>query len=181
MNLSSTYRDHVRFLASRSSEAYVLNGMSEHASALFETLFDFTKEQLVLICRNLASVVFEAPAVIDSMQRCLERGIKVRILLETSPPESVSFEKIARTAFENGMDIELRILNPNSLPGCNFAVSDKKAFRFEENPNQMKAVASFNQTELALKLQRVFETCWKDAQSLPGFNLQKTSQEGMHA
>jgi hypothetical protein len=151
------YRKFVERLAASESAEMFSNGQAAHAAVIFEMFFKNAQQGVNILCRNLKADVFGLDVVINAVKNALWRKVPVRILVQEAP-EASNFLALAKQWKGAGKEIEIRSAEGTILAEAdqNFAVMDRKAFRFEPNRDAQIAYASMNQSRNATVLDNVF-------------------------
>lgn len=154
------YREGVEILMKQGSSVIISNGIPEHAAILLETFFLNAKEQILILCKNLSNAVYGKASVIEAARVAIRRGVELRIITQ---------ENIEATSFVDALKLENAPIRPDIVECAqfpkpvgniefNFAVMDRKAFRFEHDHNRCVASASMNSPQVADKLADLFLT-----------------------
>jgi hypothetical protein len=77
MNELELYRENVERLAELNSSEVFSNGKAEHAAIIYETFFKFSKENIVIFCRDLSAEVFDSELLLNLAENALRRKIRV--------------------------------------------------------------------------------------------------------
>jgi hypothetical protein len=160
---AATYRSSVEHLMTTGSSSLVSNGQLEHARILLETFLKFAESKVVFFCRNLSKGVFDCPLFIDRVDNALMRGIQLDIICQVQP-ESLIFVKAVNLWREKNLPIELTVASETNSKRkelvvsrkANFCVMDRRAYRFEPDSGDHKAVACMNDEKLSLNLAEAF-------------------------
>lgn len=148
------YREGVEKFFELNTDDVISNGKPEHAAVLYEMFFKHAKACMRILCENLDEDVFCLPSVIEAAKKALSRNVCIRVLINDKVASGNKFVQELKNK-ELFRIKELTTEPANSLP--NFAVMDKKGFRWEPNPEECKAIATVNNPELALKLVDTFD------------------------
>ena len=151
------YRENVARLADLNSTEVFSNGKAEHAAIIFETFFQRANRRVIFFCQNLSRDVFARPGLRIQMQEALRKNIAVDFLIQ-SPPESEDLEGAIQNWQADGLPVNLIVAKNPTVQNLssNFAVMDGKAYRFEENRGEKKAVACMNGVASAKGLVSLF-------------------------
>jgi len=176
------YREYLEGLLREQSSKIIMNGGVEHAAVLMSTLFDNTKQEILMYCRGLNPKLTNDESYFHSFSDYIEKGGKLSLMVET-----LEYSKISKTfsflinqqnKFDNH-NIEIKIITPEDKKEifkvlksdeCNFSVFDDKMIRFEYDPTNYKALASFNYTDMAKYLSTVFYDAYTNASPFPADN-----------
>ena len=139
------------------SEGIITNSMPLHATIILEEMIRSTKQSFVAITEKLSSDVW-TESVIQCLADKIRAGIKVRIITARCNPSDVPVVSNFRNIEKSESVFESRGLDDKNKDFTyNFAVSDSKAFRFEHDRENRKAIFCANDINLAKKLVDVFE------------------------
>ena len=163
----SEYKEIIATYAQSGDPRIFSNGSQAHATALIETLFSTAQEKIQLLSGFLNPEVYDVSSVINEAEKFVLRNGKLEILLEGSEPNH-SAENVLNQEFLLSLRRRLSkeqlasilLLRKSSASGehpFHLLVADNKAFRFEPNKRDPKAIASFNNPKLAKQLSRLFE------------------------
>lgn len=151
------YRCYVERLAQLKSKELFQNGQANHAAIIFETFFKYASKHVHILCKNLSADVFGLENVLNALETALLRKVPVRILYQETPESSAFLESLQRWQ-EQKLPIEALPATGTSLGPVsqNFAVMDRRAFRFEPDNSRPMAYACMNGPEEATTLDDVF-------------------------
>ncbi|MEI6165466.1 MAG: hypothetical protein WCR23_13910 [Planctomycetota bacterium] len=158
MNELEAYRANIEKLADLESKEVFGNGKAEHAMVIFETFFKRAKENIVIFCKDLSEKVFNSDNLISLAEDALRRKARVTILTQ-SDPKSDKFVAACSRWKEEKLPITMRVSKPGSSASsttANFAVMDRKAYRFEPNREEKTAFACMNNESACATLLGVF-------------------------
>jgi hypothetical protein len=155
--LIEQYRISVKSMLANESEGIITNSMPLHATIILEEMIRSTKQSFMAITEKLSGDVWT-----DSVIQCLidkiRAGVKVRIITARCNPSDVPVVNKFREVEKSEFVFESRELDEKNKDFTyNFAVSDSKAFRFEHDRENRKAIFCANDVDLAKKLVDVFE------------------------
>lgn len=174
----SEYREIIESYARDKVNARVLNGLTDHAQMLIETMFNHASSEMRIYSKNLSKEVFEKPETIAAIQDFLgsKPYARLRILLEDSvTKEWVSNHKLLKmiqgmkdTHKAHGhVEIVSAVGNYASGEVEHFTVMDNDGYRYEFDHDNCKAVANFNEPTVAKKLLSVFDEAFSLAKKEP--------------
>lgn len=120
------------------------NGAPIHASLILEAMLTFAKNKVRIFCEDLDAFVYDRPDLVMALRQALARNVVVEILTQKKP-ESIDFKKVIDEE-KNGLAF-IRTGTSDFVKNRseNFAIMDMKAFRFEPNKAEKKALASANE------------------------------------
>lgn len=195
LNMKELLEDYQNYLIqlveSKSSEIFT-NGGIEHAAILMATLFDNTNNQIRMFCHGLKPQLFETGRYKDAVVKYLDYFPykTIRILVETEEyldqkPFSLFYsQKLVRIKREKaekleensyGKSIEIKVLRETdkdnifkelSTNHCNFSVFDDDKFRLEIDPENYRAIGSFNSKGQAKVLITLFDDAFNNAKEV---------------
>jgi len=154
--------------ASTDSKWPVFNGGKEHAAILMSIIFKYAKDYVYLYSYSLSPELSRLDIYYESLNECINRGVKVKLLLQSSE----AFDK-------DNPSIDIIRKNPSNIilltekqdknlkkslneMDIHFAVSDNKRYRLEYNIKDRKAISSFNDPSVANTLKNAFESVFSD-------------------
>jgi phosphatidylserine/phosphatidylglycerophosphate/cardiolipin synthase-like enzyme len=158
------YRRNVEFLMEQRSGELISNGMTVHGAILIETFLKHAKERVVIFCRNLAKDAYNRVTMLANMETALRKGVQVDIISQSDPESEALVAAVDQWKKDSKMKVTLNVLRPEEnaahekLAGLpiNFAVMDRRAYRFEPDHGAHKAVASMNRPAEATQLEELF-------------------------
>jgi hypothetical protein len=153
------YTQIVTDLMESKSNEVISNGEPSHAQVLFEAFFQYAKTEVLIFCHKLDARVFSAKSLVAKAKDAFERGVNIHVIIQSSNPDESPFLKFLRDESATSSRVSI-LLCPSDSHFCdqkvNYAVMDARAYRFEEDRSEIKAIASMNQLETAGALTRVF-------------------------
>ena len=152
------YKKAIANLFDSGSDLPVSNSKPDHAVALYELFFDRAREEVIIFCNKLKKEVFNNEAVTKSLECALDRGIKIRVLLQCDSAQVECTRLSNFQTHDNFLPKYASTEDANSR--LNFCVVDKKAFRYESDKNTFEAVAVMNNPKVSEKLYKSFEEMW---------------------
>lgn len=156
----------IKKLEATESDLVFPNDGPDHAEILMSQIFDSTKKEISILSGALGSPLTSRPLYLNSLQRLLERNVKIKIILVSKDINSIESEALKLLISK---DIMIRILDEEERKKYlekfggkeqHFCISDKKRFRFEYEPKKYKAYACFNNIEFASDLNKIFESIY---------------------
>lgn len=160
------YRRYIEQMFDEGSDALISNSCAAHAGIVIETLLTRAKTEVNLLCRDLDNLIYDELSMIGCFIDTISRGVSIRILIQNNPKADLLIQHLSkRIPDENKKFVQLRVCGSaarHKSEGFNFIVSDKRAFRFEDDLDNHVAKASANSPELAIKLTRFFDQLWNE-------------------
>lgn len=150
------YRDAVISLIEMDSDKVILNGKPEHAAVLYECFFKHAKDEILIFCETLSNEVFGRNEVVQEARAALERNVSISIISKKDP-EPGDFNKFILESTGNTF-LQYKTRTELCAIKSDFAVVDKKRYRFEEDSSQTRAIACMNSPAFANKLADVFHS-----------------------
>lgn len=151
------YRKILRELMDSGSEEAISNGQPIHAAAIYDLFFERAKYSVDIFCKDLSRDVFGLKWVTEAFRKALERGVTIRLLIQEELPEQKNIlDKIKLPG------LQVRYGDDN-IKGFkfNFSVMDNRAYRYESDKQQCKAIAQLNDNKNSDTLNRTFSELWK--------------------
>ena len=157
------YRDVLVSAAKERAETPIFNEGKEHAAILMSVIFDNAENYVDIYCNALNPELSMIDVYYDSLKNCLDRGIKVRLALQSNEAQIDD----GAIALINAKKDNVKILTPEEnsriqqlLGNINvhFAISDERTYRLEYDPANFKATSSFNDPLIAKALQKAFNS-----------------------
>jgi pyruvate-formate lyase-activating enzyme len=162
MTEDEIYRQNIERLMLTGSSEVISNSLPQHAAALLACFFSNAKAEIKILCTTLGRQVYDAPEVLSSMLAATQR-IPIQIIVRGEPEAGSEFLRrfqeqakshptklVLETNAELRSDLIKRVAS-------NFAVMDQKAFRWEQDCKDVKAVACMNLPSVAAKLSGMFD------------------------
>lgn len=136
----------------------------EHATILLATIISSTEEKLYIFSEKLNKEVTNLSIYKESLQKCIEENIEVKILLEREPDNTQTWGMIESSVRKGFNNISVKLLSKkgkeylekefkNELP--NFT-TNLQMYRLEIDKQQMKAIGAFNKIDLCKILESRF-------------------------
>ena len=149
------YRKTVRDMLREDMEGVIMNRDSAHASIILEEMIRVTKKSFVAITQKMSGDVWAGGLVSLLRERAEACGVSVRILTA----ERCSLDPSIAPLFN------VRVAEKGD-PGYNLAVSDGKAYRFENDTAERKAIFCANNPDISSKLVEKFEELYRTGSSV---------------
>ena len=120
------------------------NGAPAHASLILEAMLTFAKNKVCIFCEDLDCFIYDRPELVMALKQALARNVIVEVLTQKRP-KSLEFKKVID---ENATGLAFirtasSYLVKNRLE--NFAIMDMRAFRYEPDKSEERAVACANE------------------------------------
>lgn len=163
------YRDAVMYLAEQKDDMLFSNKGAVHAAIVMTAFFTFAEEEVLIFSEKLNKSVANDSEFMKALSKYIVSGKSLKVLLEKDIPDdpSPALIKVMEAAKENPTTVELKTLRSEDIPKIrefftdnkvhHFAVADQRAFRVEIDPDEFKAIVSFNQPEKAAELHKLFD------------------------
>jgi len=170
------YFDLVDRCANDGKDIVISNGESAHARYLIMKLFDVSLRSVQMYCGALrqqhedGTPVYEWDNLIQSAKAFLDRPeTNLDILIEDD-----EFDGGAENAFIKGLKespyfsekVTLKKIDDIAMSN-HVVISDGKAFRFETDDEEVKAIANFNDPKQASEFSKVFKSVFTDSLPIP--------------
>lgn len=158
------YRDFVDNLVKNKSNETFDNKGSDHAAIVVSKMLDIAERSIYFYTGSFDAQVTENIDVLSAIERVIKKpSIDIKVLIEEIPLEknqSKALQKLIQ-AKKNQSNIEIKeVHNDNFLKENNighFLVVDNKAYRYEIDMNEFKAICNFNDNKnIAKNLQLLF-------------------------
>lgn len=152
------YRDFVRALSETSNGRIFLNSDPDHAIIVFKQIFDQSKDIVRIFAGNLTNVVGNSTEYITSLSDFVERGGKIRILLNNYNEEEARKSNLyKRLAYYQNMGKSIIVKSTSAKPyrtsapekEIHFTIGDYNSYRIETDINDRTAECSMNNTDVA--------------------------------
>lgn len=172
MSQISEYKKIVDRFASERINQRIPNGLYEHATVLLQAMFKNAAAEVRIFTGDLDQTVFGNPSLINSAKAFLRNKpyARLRILVQKEQnPEWLTSHPLVKAIQEiDGQkgDFELRFAKGNysTDDAHHFAVMDNDGYRFELDHEACKAVANFNEPEVAQALLGAFDKAFSCAE-----------------
>lgn len=177
-NARDEYRQIIEKFAREHIPQRVPNGLPQHAAILLETMFKYAGAEMRIFSGELHEGVFGQPSMIDAVVGFIEkRYSSLRILLEKEKDDDwVRNHPLVKAISQVGEahgHAEIRCASGLYAGGKanHFAVMDNDGYRFERDHASCRAIANFNEPDVAKSLIQAFDVAFDLAglQSKPIF------------
>lgn len=164
------YREIIKRLASKRTDARIPNGLPQHATILIETMFSTATAEMRIFTKELNQDIFGEPKLLGAAKKFLSKPYaNLKILLQS--PQDVEwtqehplfqvFNDLNNTNLLHGGVVIKNASGSYSTDDVNhFTVMDNDGFRFETDHYNCKAIANFNEPKTAEKLIKVFDSAF---------------------
>lgn len=171
------YEDIVATLARENSSEFVDNSSPEHAAVLIRNMLNYATKTVDLFTGCLATSVYEKQEIKEAGKSFLTRGGKLRIVIQEDVSQdalnSHEFLNALKCSAEKGQQDNFKVFKlSNELrekTSAHFLVMDNKGFRYEptkDGKNEAKAIACFNNGEMASSLSELFNALVKKSKPM---------------
>lgn len=158
------YRQLIERLAMGGVNQRIPNGVPLHASILLEAMFRHAKADIRIFTGVLSEKTYDYQGLIVAARRFLSRpGSRLKILLQ-KPQSKAQLEqrqliRVLTDVGENRGDLDVRCAQGvyATEAAKHFAVMDEQGFRFEIDHENTRAIANFNEPDLAAELTLTFD------------------------
>lgn len=161
------YKDFVKQLSLNEDGRIFLNSDTGHAVVVAEQIFRQSKEEVRIFAKNLCRTIGNTPEYISALSDFIERGGKVRILLNGYEEECAKVSNLyKRLAYYKSLGNDIIVKTTNAIPfrsddeeqkEIHFTVGDKKAYRIETDTEQRSAECSMNNVDIATNTAEFFD------------------------
>jgi hypothetical protein len=153
-------------------------------SIVISLIFKYSKDIVRIYAGNLIGIVSNTDFYLQSLNAFLEKGKKLKLLLEDFPDKSSNAYNILLSRAELfPSQVEIRKLDkaasivlkehPNG-DVSHFVVGDDNMFQLDKNRRNYQGVASFNNHDLTSQLIKIFDNAFKSTSSVgPKITIQK--------
>ena len=138
------------------------NNSLAHAAVIVQRIIADAYRSVSILSRSLDPKIYGRNRTLDKTSRFLDEAPRrMRILMEEGN-ESVHSENPFLNKFKNHPNVELRIVPPflQEKYKFHFIAADNESYRFEPDKTKSAAIVAFGHTEVANKLEGVFEALW---------------------
>lgn len=157
------YKKAIKFYAQNNENFEFGNKNAEHASIVVSQLFQFAKEEILIYSGTLNSDVTSDSNLIKSVNKYLESGKKLRVILDELPNEgnhSPVFTQVINSIKNPLRDVKYIVDEENKFAESlkdkfadkeahHFIVVDKSAYRIETDKHKYEAFGNFNDKNIA--------------------------------
>ena len=159
------YRVVIRSLLDAQSTDFVENASLSHAAVILEEMVRDAKTSFFAVADSLNPIAWNSD-VVQSLSEAKRRGVDIELLVTTPDDASLShlngWDESVRSCIRRISDKVRR----SGVELANFAIMDRRAFRFEMDKDRASAVFCANNKTFAAKLVDSFRFLKSDALSL---------------
>ena len=160
------YSEAVEFYASKRIDNVFFNSGNPHALVVFENIFKYATDNIIIVAKNLNNSVTNDSRYIDAIKSfLLKKNTRLEILVsEDARNESLLFVELKKYSdkitiknsngkfFKNGKGEEIH-----------FCIADNSIYRLETNIKDRKASCNFNDVDYCLKLKTLFNNAFNSS------------------
>lgn len=154
--MCNSYRDYVQELFREKSSDKIGNDKIENAIVLYEAIFMYAQEKVRIFCNNMDARVFSNDSVCTALHGALNRGVKLDIIVKTTPEKSKALPILVANKDK------VRMFRGGNFTSedkpVNFVVMDSCGYRYEYNSANPCAVACANDPTFASQLKQAFDS-----------------------
>jgi hypothetical protein len=170
------YKKAIKFYADHNENFEFGNKNAEHASIVISQLFQFAKEEILIYSGTLNSQVTNNSHLIKQVNKYLESGGKLRLILDQLPEKDARSEvlkQIIQSVNNTSRDVKYKVDTNNNFSQSlsalfsdkkahHFMVADNVAYRIETDKDKYEAFGNFNDTKVAMLFSQKFIEFIKD-------------------
>lgn len=181
MGQINEYQEIITRFATKRTNVRIPNGLPQHASILVETMFLNATAEMRIFTKELTKDVFGGPAILAAIKQFLSKPYaSLKILLQL--PQDVEWTKEHplfhvfnefkdKNILHGAVLIKSASGSYSKDEANHFAIMDNDGFRYETDHYNCKAIANFNEPNIAKKLIGVFDSAFEMENSQPIFEL----------
>lgn len=161
------YKRFVKQLSENNDGRIFLNSDPDHAVVVAGQIFRQSKEEVRIFAKNLCRTIGNEPEYISALSDFIERGGKVRILLNGYEEECAKNSNLyKRLAYYKSQGSDIIVKTTTAIPyrsndeeqkEIHFTIGDKNAYRIETNTEQRSAECSMNNVDIATNTANFFD------------------------
>jgi hypothetical protein len=178
--MNKDYQERVAYLADNKICEDFENTDAYHALIVFVELFKHSKETVHIFAGSLDSYVANEERYVNALSDFIERGGKVKILLNEFDSEQIGsnnralVDKLVQYS-DKPISIKQTTIVPylNGKQKIHFAVGDSTSYRVENDIMARKAFCNFNNVPFATKLVTAFDKAFDDGEKSESLNLKE--------
>jgi hypothetical protein len=165
-HLTSTtvYRNNVEALVAGPVNQRITNSGFQHGAIVLECLFRIAKKKVRIYSRKLQTVYSDEGVLNAAKSFVLEKGGKVKILVEDVP--SVEGKTFIQAIKHPNVRIRMVDSNFPNPQKHHFAVADNTAYRIELDDDNEEAIANFLEPEIADVLANTFDSVFNNGHDM---------------
>lgn len=161
------YQKYLEFLAANKRPDIFTNAGMEHASILMAEMFKNSKNKVRIFCKGFKPDLTTKEKYKTALLSYLDKGLPLQILVKDDQYITKSYLK---TEKKENYTIEAKRITEEGLQTIseffssevNFAIFDDDKFRLEIDPSKFKAIGSFNDTNKAAILEKMFDDAFNE-------------------
>ncbi|MDD1778375.1 MAG: hypothetical protein LUQ65_09430 [Candidatus Helarchaeota archaeon] len=165
MSISESYKEIIQRCAKNDENFVISNGHASHATFLFKTFFEKAQSEICVLSGQLYEEVFDNNELINQAISFLEgnkeRTLKIAFRDNVPPTEILNRGFVKALISKPEIKDQIKIWNASAscqdIISNHFAVIDAKAFRFEIDHENRKAIANFGDKKSAETLDILFD------------------------
>lgn len=164
----ATYKEFVRRLSDNNDERVFLNSSPSHAVVVTTQIFRKSKDTVRIFAKNLCRTIGNDPEYIAALSDFIERGGKVRILLNGYEESCAILSNLyKRLAYYKSLGNDIIVKTTDAKPylssdtakkEVHFTIGDKTAYRIETDIENKTAQCSMNNPSVAEVVADFFDT-----------------------
>ena len=169
------YKRFVHQLRMNNDVRIFLNSDTDHAIVVLSEIFSQSQDTIRIFASNLCRTVGSSPSYIASLSEFIERGGKVRILLNDYKEELAKDSNLyKRLAYHKSLGKDVIIKTTTAKPyrtsdaskkEVHFTVGDEKSYRMETDIESRTAECSMNNPEVASMLVTFFDNLFANQEN----------------
>ena len=164
-----TYRDYIYECAMKKTSDIISNGSLVHAKILIGAFFLCAHDTIKIFSSKLIADIYEDEEVLKNAELFLAKNKKIEILLQDIDEQNNSIDKHKFIKINNNLPRQCEIKTVSQKDKkitSHFVLMDKVGFRFCPNKTEPRAIASFNQPEVAENLIEQFDKLYERGNQL---------------
>lgn len=156
------YQELVNTKANEESHELLPNAGEKHAAIVMSKMFDLTKHEVNMIVGSLDGKVSNQTNYMESLIKCVERGIRINMLFLNTPNKSSQALNYLKQKKSEGAPITLKLADQKEMKRyakkeIHFSIFDDNKFRYEKDTKNYLAWFCFNNAEIAKSLKSLFK------------------------
>lgn len=173
---NTPYKDFVKSLSRRSDDRLFLNSDEEHALIVLTELFQRAKKEVRIFAGCLCKRVGDNPEYIIALSEFIERGGKVKILLNSFDEDLAKSSNLYRRLSYyrvHGKPVEVKktyakayVSGVQDRKEAHFTVCDGESYRVETDIEKRAAECTFNNPAMAKELENFFDSLFRRADAI---------------
>jgi len=159
------YKNDIEFLATTEENFEYNNKGEAHAAVVLSTMLNHTKENFLMFSGELDKAVANQEIFIFALKNYLEENKPFKLLLEEMPKKPSKALDLVKKYAKSKSNVEYKIITKTSkellkdiFDGdmIHFSIADGKSYRLETDRKMYKAVCNFNDANIGVPLQELF-------------------------